>query len=141
MFKLSLVLLCCSLAALPTAAQKGALPPQTTDPKQIEAVKFAVAKIGIGPKAKVEVVRKGKPKVKGIIHDIRWDDFDVISTQDGSIGMKITINYSEVVKIKGKGIDWSAAGAKASLIGLKSLKVMADVLKGACFGPISRCSP
>ena len=112
-----------------------------SDARQIAAVKAAVEKIGVGTTARVRVTVTGKPKIKGFINEIRDDDFVVISTEDGSIGTTINIRYSEVVKIKGKGVDWKNAGIRASIIGLKSLKIAADVLKGACFGPISKCSP
>ena len=112
-----------------------------SDARKIAAVKAAVEKIGIGTTARVRVTVIGKPKIKGFINEIRDDDFVVISTEDGTIGTALNIRYSEVVKIKGKGVDWRSAGIKTSIIGLKSLKIAADILKGACFGPISKCSP
>lgn len=122
-----------AFTAFPAAAQ------QTNDARQIAEVKAAIAKIGTGKK--VHVTRRGKPSVKGAIRDIREDDFEVISTEDGSFGVAIDISYSEVVKIKGKGVDWGAGGIKAGVFGLKALRVMGIVLKGTCLGPISRCSP
>jgi len=131
---LSAVILIASVS-LPVFAQKSNSAEEST------AVKATVAKIGTGPEALVQVKRRDKTKVKGFIKEAREEDFDVISTQKGTRGMTVTIPYSDVVKIKGKGIDWTAAGAKASFFGLKALKVMVIVLKGACLGPISRCSP
>jgi hypothetical protein len=123
-----------TLIMLPAHAQK-------TNETQIVEIKAAVAKIGTGTKAKVEVTRRDKPKVKGFIKEICYDDFDVISTADGSNGMVVTVRYDEVVRVKGKGIDWRAGGIKVWFFGLRTLKVLSEVLKGACFGPISRCSP
>ena len=45
-----------------------ALAQQSNDAQQIAEVKVAVAKIGTGKK--VQVTRRGKPKVKGEISDI-----------------------------------------------------------------------
>ena len=56
-----------------------------------------------------QVTRPGKPKVNRSINEIREDDFEVISSDNGSIGVAINIPYSEAVKIKGKGIDWRSA--------------------------------
>jgi len=111
------------------------------DTDEAAAVKAAVAKIGSGTRSVVEVTRRGQPKVKGYINAIYEDRFEVISTQNGSIGVEVTIWYEEVLKIKGKGIDWRSAGIKSGIIGLKAFKVMHIILKSACLGPISRCSP
>lgn len=135
MFKSLPGLILIGLTALPVFAQT------PNDAQQIAAVKAAVAKIGSGTKASVRVTRLGKPRVEGFIREIREDDFELISTDNGSIGVAIDIPYREVIKIKGKGVDWRNAGVKASWFGLKAFKVMVDVLKGTCLGPISRCSP
>jgi hypothetical protein len=127
--------ICIALIAFPILAQ------EQDDAQQTAAVKAAVAKIGSGTKDRVSVTRLGKPKVKGFIREIREDDFELISTDNGSIGVAIHIPYREVIKISGKGVDWRSTGLKASWFGLKALKVMGDVIKGTCLGPISRCSP
>ena len=89
------------------------------DTDEAAAVKAAVAKIGSGTRSVVEVTRRGQPKVKGYINAIYEDRFEVISTQNGSIGVEVTIWYDEVVIIKGTGIDWRSAGIKSGIIGLK----------------------
>ena len=122
-----------ALTAFPALAQG------TNDAQKIAHVKTAVAKIGNG--RKVKVTRRGKPKVKGQIREIRDDDFEVISSENGSIGVAVHIPYSEVVTIKGNGVDWQDGSIRAGIFGLKALKVMGTLLKGACLGPISRCSP
>ena len=114
----------------------------SNDPDQIAAVKAAVTKIGTGKDAVVQVTRRGnQPKVKGYISAIYEDRFYVISTQNGSIGVEVTIWYEDVLKIKGKGVDWRSVGLKSGIIGLKVFKVMHTILKNTCLGPISRCSP
>lgn len=127
--------LICIAFTLPALAQ------ETNVTQQIAAAKAAIAKIGTGIEARVQVTRRNKPKVRGFINEIREDDFEVISTENGSIGVAFNIRYDEVVKIKGKDVDWRNGGVKASVFGLKALKVIGDVLKGACLGPLSRCSP
>ena len=111
------------------------------DTDQIAAVKAAVIKIGTGEDSVVQVTRRGMPKVKGYISAIYQDRFEIISTQNGSIGVEVTIWYDEVLKIKGKGIDWRSVGIKSGIVGLKAFKVLHIILKSACLGPISRCSP
>ena len=113
----------------------------SNDTDQIAAVKAAVTKIGTGKDSVVQVTRRGMPKVKGYISAIYQDRFEVISTQNGSIGVEVTIWYEDVLKIKGKGIDWRSVGIKSGIIGLKAFKVMHTILKNTCLGPISRCSP
>jgi len=125
MFKFLLALLFITLLS-PSHHGQGA-----NDDKRIAAAKAAVAKIGTGTKARVQVIRLGNPKINGFINEIREDDFEVISTDNGSIGVKINIRYSDVVKVKGKGVDWRNGAIKTSWLGLRTLKVMADVLKGS----------
>src|ERR1700752_282662 len=124
MTKFLLVLFGIALTALPAFAQK------TNVAKQTAAAKEAVAKIGARTNSLVRVKRLGKPRVNGSISEIREDDFEVISSDNGSIGVAINIRYDEVVSIKGRGVDWGNAGAKATLFGLKAFKVMAVILKG-----------
>lgn len=135
MSKFLLAVFAIAVTAVPVLAQ------ETNDVQRIAAAKAAVVKIGTGTKARVEVARANKPKVKGFISEIREDDFEVISTDDGSIGIKFNIRYDEVIRIRGKGVDWRNGAINASVFGLKALKVLGDVLRGTCLGPISRCSP
>lgn len=122
--KFLLAVFAIALTAVPILAQK------TNDAQQTAAAKAAVAKIGARTNALVQVKRFGKPKVKGSISEIREEDFEVISSENRSIGVAINIRYDEVVKIKGAGVDWQNVGAKASLFGLKAFKVMVVVLNG-----------
>ncbi|HKO96457.1 MAG TPA: endonuclease/exonuclease/phosphatase family protein [Pyrinomonadaceae bacterium] len=134
MSKILLGLIWITLGSAPALAQ------ETNNAQQIAEVKAAVAKIGNG--AKVQVTRRGKPKVKGEIREFRDEDFEVISSENGSIGVAVHIPYSEVLKIKGKGVNWQDGSIKAGGVGLKVFKVMGTILKGAgCIGPISGCSP
>ena len=130
MLKYLPVLILIALTAFPLLAQKPNDTPETA------SVRKAVIKVG--KNANVQVTRRGKPKVKGYINEIYEDSFEVISTENAST---VDIPYSEVVKIKGKGIDWRGGGIQTGMIGLKAFKVMGIILKGACLGPISRCSP
>jgi len=122
-----------ALGAFPAVAQV------TSDAQKIAEVKTAIARIGNG--MNVNVTRRGKPKVKGKIREFRENDFEVISSENGSIGVAFHIPYSGVVKVKGNGVNWHDGSIRAGVIGLKALKVMGTLLKGACLGPISKCSP
>ena len=88
---------------------------QTSDSdKQTDKVKAAVTRLGTGTKARVQVIRFGKPKVNGFIGEIRENDFVVIGTEKEHIGMAIPVAYDEVVQLKGKGVDWRNGAIKAS---------------------------
>lgn len=113
-----------AVAAVSVFAQK------TNDAQQTAAVKAAVARIGARNNSLVQVKRFGKPKVKGSISEIREEDFEVISSENGSIGVAVSIRYDEVAQIKGKDVDWRNVGAKTSLLGLKAFKAIVVVLKG-----------
>ena len=115
---------CIVIAAVPVLAQK------TNDAQQTAAVKAAVARIGARNNSLVQVKRFGKPKVKGSISEIRDEDFEVISSQNGSIGVAVSIRYDEVAQIKGRDVDWGNVEAKASLFGLKAFNVIVVVLQG-----------
>lgn len=135
MYRLFAVLIGLAFLSTPILAQT------SNDTDQIAAVRAAVTKIGTGKDSVVQVTLRGMPKVKGYISAIYQDRFEVVSTQNGSIGVEVTIWYEDVLKIKGQGIDWRSVGLKSGIIGLKAFKVMHIILKNACLGPISRCSP
>lgn len=72
---------------------------QETQPAQIERVKEAVFKLGIGPEARVEVKLVDERKLKGYIKDSGSDNFIVV---DKRTGAEITVDYSQVKEIKGR---------------------------------------
>jgi hypothetical protein len=123
-----LTILLIVLVSMSAASQGGG------DAERIGKVKAAVARIGVGVKAPVQVKRFAKPKVNGIINQIGVDSFVVLSTDEGSVGTAITISYSEVVQLKGKGVDWRQGAIKAGMATGKALNVMRKILKGACLG-------
>jgi len=132
MLKLTVAVI--AIAVMFTSARSQATP---ADAQQIAKVKAAIAKIGTSPGTTVRITLRDGSKVKGFMKEIRDDDFDVI-TENGSYGNAVKIAYSDVVKVQGKGIDWKAGAGKTFLL---SLKALGTFLRGACFGPISRCSP
>jgi len=132
-------LLLIGLMSIVASAQKTLAPAQITDDAQQAKIKAAVAKVGVGIKARVQVKRFGKPKVNGFINQIEEDNFTVISTDEGSIGMARSIAYSEVAQLKGKGVNWRNGGLKASEVTTNVFRVLWEVTRGVCLNPISGC--
>ena len=106
----------CLLAAALLLPATGALaaplqrPVQRSAPEagEREKVRAAVAKVGSGLKARVKVTLRDGTKLRGFISRIGEDDFELVSTDDGSLGVARTIRYEEVRKLNGRGvsIDW-----------------------------------
>lgn len=88
---------------------------QESQAAQIEKIKDAVYKLGIGPEARVEVKLVDGRKFKGYIKDSGNDNFVVV---DKKIGAEITVDYSQVKEIKGRN-------------GLTAAKVAINVGKAA----------
>lgn len=65
----------------------------------IEKVKAAIAKLGVGRDARVSVKLRDKTTVKGYIIEAGVDHFVVADLKTDS---SISLGYSEVVKVKGK---------------------------------------
>ena len=131
MFKFSMALIFIALMVVTICGQ------QTNDAKQITALRDTLNRVGSGRDVVVTVTRRDGTKTKGHVKHIRDDGFDIVSWERGSRAAPITIHYDDVAKIKGNGFNWQ----RGAMIGLKTFKIMTEVLRGACFGPISRCSP
>jgi hypothetical protein len=71
-------------------------------------------------KARVKVRLRDGTKLRGFVSRIGGDDFELVSTDDGSLGIAHTIRYEDVLSLKGRGvsIDW--------------LRVAATTARGAC---------
>ena len=77
--------------------------PQQDDAKAAK-VKAAIAKLGIGFEARVNLRLKDKTKLKGYVLEAKEDYFVVV---DDETGASIDVAYSQVKQVKGKSkLSW-----------------------------------
>jgi hypothetical protein len=107
----SLVLLLCNTSAAGSKAEK--------DLNQARKVKAAIAKLGVGPAARVEIKLRDKTKLKGYIHEIGENDFVVSELKTGTLS---TVAYPQVTQVKGNNLS---TGAKIAIgVGVVALLVL-----------------
>ena len=78
-----------------------------------------MAKIGSGLKARVKVRLSYGEKLRGFVGRIGEDDFELVSTDDGSVGIGDTGRYEDATKLEGRGVS------------IDSLRVASTTAKGA----------
>lgn len=93
-----------------------------------ERVRVAAAKIGSGPKSKVEVKTRKGDRVKGYIESIQPDSVTVVEDKGGT---RLTMTFAEIDNIKKQG-----GLGKASIIALAAIGVAAVIITGLF---IERC--
>lgn len=93
-----------------------------------ERVRVAAAKIGSGPKSKVEVKTRKGDRVKGYIESIQPDSVTIVEDKGGT---RLTITFAEIDNIKKQG-----GLGKASIIALAAIGVAAAIITGLF---IERC--
>jgi hypothetical protein len=88
----------------------------------VAMIKAVVVKVGVGPKARVKLTLWDGEKVQGIINETGTDKFTVIRTEENRIGTPLSLAYSEVQTINGKGAssDWTLKGAKSNTAAVAS---------------------
>ena len=84
------------------------------DAQRLEKIKESVRKLGIGKEARVELKLHDGRKVKGYIREATDDSFTVVEDKTRIAG---TVNYSEVLQLKGRN-------------GLTAAKVGINIAKG-----------
>ena len=122
------------VAALLLTQVVRAAAPQSPAARQVpsaaerEKVKAAVAKVGSGLKARVKVTLRDGTKLRGFISRIGEDDFELVSTDEGSIGRAHAIKYEDVLKLKGRGvsIDWLRVASTT----VKGAGIFLQILRG-----------
>lgn len=70
-----------------------------------EKIKLAVAKIGVGEKARVTVIRRDGTKLSGYISQARDTDFIVTEKKTNN---NVTVLYAEAAKVKKSGLSKAA---------------------------------
>ena len=67
-----------------------------------EKVKAAIAKLGTGPSAQIEIELRDKSKLKGYIKEANEDHFVLVSSATGST---IEVAYPQVKHVKGNNLS------------------------------------
>ena len=73
--------------------------------ERIKRIKAAVARIGVGPGARVRFELRNLSRVKGFIQQADEEEFYVIVTEGGPIGTTLLVAYREIVKLSGRGLS------------------------------------
>ena len=81
----------------------------------VEKVKAAIAKLGTGPDARVEVKLRDKTKLKGYISEIAADHFMV---SDSKTGTATPVAYPQVKQVKGNNLSTGAKIAIGIAVGV-----------------------
>jgi hypothetical protein len=106
---LAIAIVCALLTVtLPLSASAKSTPEK--DAVFTEKVKAGVAKLGVGPEARVEVKLRNKTKLSGFISDATENSF-VITAKNGT---NTVIAYTDVGQVKGNNLN---TGTKIILIG------------------------
>ena len=74
-----------------------------------QKVKTEIAKLGIGPEARVDLTLRDKTKLKGYISEVGNESFAVINDKTGSA---TTVKYPQVKQVKGNNLS---TGAKIAI--------------------------
>ena len=83
-----------------------------------EKVKAAIAKLGTGPSAQVEIKLRDKSKLKGYIKEANEDNFVLVSSATGSA---TEVAYPQVKQVKGNNFSTGAKVAIGIGIGIAIL--------------------
>jgi hypothetical protein len=106
MFKKFLSLaLAALLMQVVSAASIYADPKAEKEARKIEKIKAGIARLGIGPEARVEVKLRDKTKIKGYISEVNEDSFVVV---DSNTGATSRVTYPQVGQVKGNNLSTGA---------------------------------
>jgi hypothetical protein len=125
--KRTLALMLSSIFAIGAMGFHASRAQTATDNKAIEKIRTKVAKIGIGPKARVETTLRDGTKLRGYVSAADPDSFTVTNHNTGNTR---DLSYSEVAEVKKAGGGLSArtwfilggAAAAATIVGFTVLK-------------------
>lgn len=105
MLSLTLTILLVNLVCYSSAAAN----PTSKEMKFAAKVEAAIAKLGAGPNARVEVSLRDKTKVKGYISEANKEGFIVMEEKTG---VTTSLTYLQVKKVKGNNLS---TGAKIAI--------------------------
>jgi hypothetical protein len=109
MFKKFLSLaLAALLMQVVSAASVYADPKAEKEARKIEKIKAGIARLGIGPEARVEVKLRDETKIKGYISEVNEDSFVVV---DSNTGATSRVTYPQVGQVKGNSLSTGAQTA------------------------------
>ena len=89
-----------------------------------QKVKTAIAKLGTGHDARVELKLRDKTKLKGYISEIGDQSFAVVDHKTGSA---TTVTYAQVKQVKGNNLSTGAAIAIGIGIGVGIIVLLAFI--------------
>lgn len=116
------------VAAAATGFHAGAQ--TTSDDQATQKVRTKVAKIGMGPKARVEARLRDRTKVKGYISAANQDSFTITEQNTGN---PRELSYADVAEVKkpGGGFSirtWAILGGAATAATIAGFTVLKPVL-------------
>lgn len=100
----------CALVTVALPLSASAESAHEKDIRFAEKVKAGIAKLGVGPEAKIELILRDKTRVSGFISEANENSFAVTPTN----GTTIVVAYPDVAQAKGN--NWST-GKKVVIIG------------------------
>lgn len=80
-------------------------PKAEKEARKVEKIKAGIARLGIGPEARVEVKLRDKTKIKGYISEVNEDSFVVVNPNTGATSR---VTYPQVGQVKGNNLSTGA---------------------------------
>ena len=105
MFKKLLSLVLVGLLAQAASAPAVARTPTGKEARFAERVRQGIAKLGVGPQARVKVKLRDKTELEGYVSDARDDHFVVA---DAKTGATSNVPYPQVKQVKGHNLSTRA---------------------------------
>lgn len=87
---------------LACAVTVGAATKAGKEARRAEEVKAAIAKLGTGPDARVEVKLRDKTRLKGYVAEAGGEHFTVV---DAKLGTAANVPYPQVAQVKGNNLS------------------------------------
>jgi uncharacterized protein Veg len=89
--------------------------------RRIEKIKQSVCRLGVGKDARVEIKLQDGRKLKGYIRETTDNSFSVVDEKTGTV---TSVNYSDVLQLKGKN---HLTAAKVGINVAKGVAIVAGV--------------
>ena len=120
--KITVLVLSVLLITYPAQALAANSPEQ--EARLTQKVKTAIAKLGTGRDARVELKLHDKTKLKGYVSEIGDQSFAVVDAKTGSA---TTVTYAQVKQVKGNNLSTGAAIAIGIGIGVGIIVLLAFI--------------
>ncbi len=113
-------LVCILLVAMLAGTIPHSAAGQNREDQSVQRVKEGVAKIGTGEKSRVKVELKVGTRIEGYINQIDDQSFSVV---DRKTGQSTSIAYTDVAKLKGKGMSTAVKIVIVASVGLAAILI------------------